>query len=241
MSFTVDKVHLALLDRLYFEEGEVAPQVDQKRPYGNKDILGDLREIYSKAMGYEVLTIENDGGTIVLQGDRVVARGDGSGSYGEDIDELLERYHSEMLTVLQILTSNRGIAEGEYRKTKEWGKDWEPVSSLSRAVAIAVASSLTETDQDYVDEILERELRPTDRILVVPDYKNTRIWSYAQRMNHPISEEYLSETTVDLALVIFDPLMERTSSANGAPVGLSIFAEEAALPVVRFDAGPNRR
>lgn len=191
-------------------------------------------------MGYEVLTIEDDGGTIVLQGDRVVARADGSGADGENIDRLLERYHSEMLTVLQILVSNRGIAEGEYRKTKEWGRDWEPVSSGSRAVAIAVASSLTETDQDYVDEILERELRSTDQILVVPGYKNTRILSYAQRMNRPVSED-LSETTVNLALVIFDPLMERTSSANDAPVGLSIFAEDADLPVASFDAGPNRR
>ena len=240
MSFTVDKVHLALLDRLHFEEGEIAPQVNQKRPYGNKDILGDLREIYGKAMGYEVLTLENDGGTIVLQGDRVVARGDGTEVYGENIDKLLERYHSEMLTVLQILASNRGIAEGEYRKTKEWGKDWKPVGSKPRAVAVAVASSLTETDQDYVDDILERELQPTDRILVVPGYKNTRIWNYAQRMDHPVSEGDLSETTVDLALVIFDPLMERTNEANDAPVGLSTFAEDAALPVASFDAGPNR-
>lgn len=240
MSFTVDKVHLALLDRIWFEDGERAPQVNQKNPYGDSDLLYDLRKIYGEAHGYEVLTLENDGGTIVLDGDRVVARSNGDGSSGEDIEKILWRYHSEMVTVLQILASNRGIAEGEYRKTKAWGKGWEPVSSEPRAVAVAVASSLTETDQDYVDDILERELQPTDRILVVPSYKNTRIWSYAQRMDHPVSEEDLSETTVDLALVIFDPLMERTSEANGAPVGLSSFAEDAALPVASFDAGPNR-
>lgn len=242
MSFTVDKVHLALLDRLHFEEGELAPQVNQKRPYGNRDVLGDLREIYGKALGYEVLTLEDDGGTIVLDGDRVVARGAGGGSYGEDIEKILWRYHSEMATVLQILAKNRGIAEGEYRKASEWGSDWKPVVSghSSRLVAVSVASSLTETDQDYVDAILERELQPTDRIIVLPGHENTRIWSYAQRANHSVSEEEFPETTADLALLIFDPLMERTNSANAAPLELGTLAEDADVPTVAADAGPNR-
>lgn len=83
--FEVTAFHLALLKRLDFQEGEGVPEVSAKRPYGDSDVISDLQKIYSETMGYEVLRLRDEG-TIVIQGDRVISRGDGSGSVEDDIE-----------------------------------------------------------------------------------------------------------------------------------------------------------
>lgn len=127
--FTVDEVHLALLDRLYIESLVPewgGPMADQKRPYGNSDIQDDIREIYSEVNGLELIKVE-DGGTILLDGDRVVARGYGEDLVSSTLEREFSRYHQEMATVLQILCNNRSIELGDYRKTSPYAGRWERI------------------------------------------------------------------------------------------------------------------
>lgn len=128
--FTVDKIHLALAKRLYISSSGNAygdaPSVDQKRPYGNSDVLGDLKEIYAATEGLEIVNIE-DGGTLVLSGDRVISRGDGTGDPLSDVESLLQRYHRDMTTVLQILLQNLSISEGVYERESPYGGHWARV------------------------------------------------------------------------------------------------------------------
>jgi len=119
--FEVKALHIELLKRLNFQEGEGVPEVSAKRPYGNSDVLGDLQEIYSATAGHEVLRLE-DGGTIVLQGDRVISRGDGTGRVEDDTEAMLWEYHRQMSTVLEILVDNLGIQEGTYSCVPFGGK-----------------------------------------------------------------------------------------------------------------------
>ena len=122
---TVTKVHLALLSRLILRSQEGVPAVDTKRPYGNSDVLGDLREIYGEVTDFEIVKIE-DGGTLVLDSDRVVSRSDGPAG-SENFEDTLWRYHSEMTTVLEILIDNLSIDESTYIRSSAWGRRWDRV------------------------------------------------------------------------------------------------------------------
>jgi len=119
--FEVTAFHLALLKRLHFQDGEVVPEVKAKRPYGDSDVISDLQEIYSETMGYEVLRLRDEG-TIVIQGDRVISRGDGTGPVSDDIEAQLWKTHRQMSTVLQIVAHNLGIQEGVYSSERYGGK-----------------------------------------------------------------------------------------------------------------------
>lgn len=238
-SLTIDKLHLAMLKRLNFTSYEKdLPSVDGKRPYGNKDVLDDLLSFYTAEMGYEIVKIDDGEGFLLLDGDQVVARGGQGGE--DDLAEYLLRHHSEMGSVLEILAQNLGIQEGTYEKIG-WpvATDWKlKEASEPRVVAVAVASSFTETDQDYVDSVLERQLQPTDRILVLPGEKNTRIWSYTQKANLAVIEEDFADITVDLAVLIFDQLMESDLFANAAPLELGNLAKDANVPARGFRGRP---
>jgi len=120
--FEVTELHIALLKRIKFQEGEGVPTVKPKRPYGNSDVLQDLRDIYAATMGYEVLRLRDEG-TIVLQDDQVIARGDGTGTADEDIEAMLWKTHRQMSTVLQILADNLSIEEGVY-SSYPYGGNW---------------------------------------------------------------------------------------------------------------------
>jgi len=124
---TVDKFHLALAKRLNISDGDLAPVVDQKRPYGNSDVLKDLQNIYSKVNGFEIIRIE-DGGTLVLSGDRVVGRGDNSGDPLKDAEKLLWSYHRDMATVLEILLDTFSLTEGVYKRSDPYRGKWELTS-----------------------------------------------------------------------------------------------------------------
>jgi len=119
--FEVTAFHLALLKRMHFQDGEVVPEVKAKRPYGDSDVISDLQEIYSETMGYEVLRLRDEG-TIVIQGDRVISRGDGTGPVSDDIEAQLWKTHRQMSTVLQIVAHNLGIQEGVYSSERYGGK-----------------------------------------------------------------------------------------------------------------------
>lgn len=100
LRFTITEDHLKLLPHLniHFDQWayEGAPGVDQKRPYGNSDVYGDI---------YEILN--------------------GAGSHydpetGEDLisEEMYDQYkklHEEMGIVLLICAQNNGVELGEYK------------------------------------------------------------------------------------------------------------------------------
>lgn len=129
-SIRVDKLHIAMLKRLRFGSEDGVPSVDPKRPYGNKDLLYDLVEIYNADLGCEIVKIE-DGGFLLLDGDRVVARGGQSEDDIFDEDETKEQdlalklyaHHREMATVLSILVQELSIQEGIYTKNDFWNPE----------------------------------------------------------------------------------------------------------------------
>lgn len=92
--------HLLLLRRLAIDI-DGGPFIDQKRPYGNSDVLGDIAEI------------------LHLPGR------DENGEYPEGQEALMECFHREMGTVLEIIFRTGRIEAGMYRK-KSWN-EWEEV------------------------------------------------------------------------------------------------------------------
>lgn len=55
--FQLTEVHINLLQELYIDEGQYGiPEIGQKRPFGNSDILGDVAEY----LGIEKVETEND-------------------------------------------------------------------------------------------------------------------------------------------------------------------------------------
>lgn len=129
LSFMVDKVHIALAKRFrvtWNDQGfSGAPAIDLKRPYGNGYVLGDISEIYSQASEYETLALDG-GGTIILQGDRVISRDTEERFPASD---MLMQYHRDMEIVVQILMHNveNGLSEGEYTKESDFTGKWEKV------------------------------------------------------------------------------------------------------------------
>ena len=107
--FTITEDHLKLLRSMYvgWDDCEFgAPAIDCKRPYGNSDVLGDIREILGLPINEE----------------------DDWRDEGEDADEL-RRLHKDMQTVLQILVrSTHGIYAGKYVKDTPYGVDWTYVN-----------------------------------------------------------------------------------------------------------------
>lgn len=97
--FTVTEDHVKLLARAnvrFQDEMEWgAPEIDPKRPYGNSDLFGDMREILGRP------------------------------SVGEDEpdrDELM-KLHRETATALQILLRTHRLEPGEYKSPKYY-RDW---------------------------------------------------------------------------------------------------------------------
>lgn len=92
MGFTVTAEHIALTQQLCFTEGESEqgtplPYIDEKRPFGNSDVIKDVAEIL------DWRPVEN------RDGDEVISR-----DQTRDIMRLLE----ELPTVLSIICQNPG-------------------------------------------------------------------------------------------------------------------------------------
>lgn len=112
--FLVHPHHIALLKRIYFEQGESAytkagvPCVNQKRPYGNSAIEWDIIEICDLVPACERDDMQEEG-------------------IPDELYTRVEEIQREMTTVLQILAANpeTGIQPGMYNCTKPWFLDWE--------------------------------------------------------------------------------------------------------------------
>ncbi len=78
---------------------EGAPEIDIKRPYGNRDVYGDIAEM----LEWELVE--------TADGDKVMTKEQG---------EQAKQLHKEMATALQIVLSNQSFETGEYVKTSEY-------------------------------------------------------------------------------------------------------------------------
>lgn len=109
MTFTITEDHLKLARRMHvgWQDCEFgAPEINPKRPYGNSDVIGDIRTILDR----EVHECENCGHVQESQDDR----------------EELARLHAEMQHVLQIAFVTGEFKAGVYRKTSEYdAMSWE--------------------------------------------------------------------------------------------------------------------
>ena len=102
--FTIKEQHIKLLNKMYINWQDCefgAPAVDCKRPYGDSMVYNDLAE----ALGYEQ---------------------DEDYDYNTQQEDLMNKLHAEMETVLQILVRNAtdGIKAGETYACGEYGSDW---------------------------------------------------------------------------------------------------------------------
>ncbi len=154
--------HLALLDRAYFrwEDGgeEEVPSMDSKRPYGNSDVLGDLREIYAKLMGYELKDLSEDWDTVTYyeKPSGELFRADGG-------DDLLWDQHRQMATVIRVLASNArsGIQPGSYSREDSYSRRWVRDEATEQdGAAKENPAEVEETPRGYAPEFAE--LKPTE-------------------------------------------------------------------------------
>jgi hypothetical protein len=105
--FTITEQHLKLSRQMYVSWNYCefgAPEIDPKRPYGNKDVIGDMIEI----LGLD-FTPDKE-----------------YGEYPEEIAERLTQIHEEMGTVLQIFLCTGQIRTGAYKKIDPYSdRSWE--------------------------------------------------------------------------------------------------------------------
>lgn len=107
-TFTVTEDHMKLLPHLWFEYQHDyefgAPGVDQKRPYGNSDVYGDIAE------HLELVGLEDSWGDVEFT------------NFQKDY---MDKVHKEMTTVLNIIVRNGGVKPGRY-KASPYSVDWTP-------------------------------------------------------------------------------------------------------------------
>ena len=111
MTFTITDDHLKLLRRAYigWDDCEFgAPAIDCKRPYGNRDVVGDI----AKILGWE--TFDTDDGAVLPKGssDKAV------------------RLHRELQTVLQIAVVTGEFKTGKYEKAEQYDcRSWKKIDA----------------------------------------------------------------------------------------------------------------
>lgn len=101
--FELKPEHLTLMKRMFVNWNsdmyEGAPEIDIKRPYGNKDVYGDIAEM----LGWKLM--ETSDGEMVMT---------------KEQGEQAKKFHEEMATALQIVLSNQSFETGEYIKTSDY-------------------------------------------------------------------------------------------------------------------------
>ena len=105
--FTLTHEHLKLLRRMYvgWQDCETgAPEIDQKRPYGNSSVAEDVAEI----LGMEPADSDN-GEPTLSQAQR----------------ERCATLHRETETALQIFLRCGTVAEATYRRGDAYSEDWK--------------------------------------------------------------------------------------------------------------------
>lgn len=129
--FEITPFHIALLERLEFrwDDGyDGSPAVSTKRPYGNSDVLADLREIYAKLNGFEYLDFDDDG-----RYEFSFKGADGTLIDAEDFDEEIWGAHRQMELVLLILARNAdaGVQPGIYERSDRFLTDWKRIDPFA--------------------------------------------------------------------------------------------------------------
>lgn len=104
VKFTMTEQHLTLLRKMHVENGPDAPEIDQKRPYGNSDIERDVCEL------------------LHLPYDR-----ESDNPMTKEVESTVKRLHRETATALQIVLRTGKFEPGTYRADWEGGK-WVRVS-----------------------------------------------------------------------------------------------------------------
>lgn len=105
-TFEVTEYHVALLRQAWvsWDDAEFgAPCIDPKRPYGNSDVLGDIRKILSK-----------EGGACPHCGESL--------DEAKDADEL-RHLHAQTQVALQIFLATGTMEPGVYEAT-DYDIDW---------------------------------------------------------------------------------------------------------------------
>lgn len=102
--FTITKNHLKLLKSMHIEWSDGpyggSPCVNEKRPYGNSDVLGDVADI-------------------------IGIKHDGDGCFEEEIFDFLRTLHKETATALQICLCTGNFKTGVYVKVNQFErKSW---------------------------------------------------------------------------------------------------------------------
>jgi len=100
--FRIDRRHLALFKRMYVgwngaEFG--APSIEPKRPYGNGDVIGDMRDILNLA------AVRNE-----------------DGEFSESFNEAMTRLHESMKTALQICLALQKFETGLFKITEKYNR-----------------------------------------------------------------------------------------------------------------------
>ena len=113
--FTITEDHLKLLRRVYvawdFGEGDGAPAINSKKPYGNSYVERDIAEILD-----------------VPDEDWIYE--DGHKAYvTPEAGERFTRLHAETMIALQIVLATGEFRPGHYRRATPWGIDWQPDES----------------------------------------------------------------------------------------------------------------
>ena len=105
--FTITSNHILLLKRMYISWDDCefgAPCVNPKRPYGNSDVLVDIAE------------------TIGVKFDN-----EADDPFSQEDEDLMNKIHKEMKTVLQIGVRLGYFKEGVY-EAEQYAENWRAVS-----------------------------------------------------------------------------------------------------------------
>lgn len=103
--FKIDDRHLTLFKRMNVDWWGVefgAPAIDPKRPYGNGDVIKDMRDILH-------LSVEEDE----------------DGLFPPEFDRAMADLHAEMKTALQVCLSTQSFETGLYEQAREYdSRSW---------------------------------------------------------------------------------------------------------------------
>lgn len=113
-TFTITENHLKLVQQLYFSDGSdysCAPEVNQKRPFGNSDWEWDAFEILHPEQATKLRALWNEG----LADDQY-----------DKLCVAANKYMSDLVTVLQICTKTLAFEAGTYQ-CEQYTTNWVKV------------------------------------------------------------------------------------------------------------------
>lgn len=105
--FVLTEKHVKLAQRLEFEwdPDDRMPAIDPKHPYGNSDWFRDIAEI--------------------TEDPRIGTLPDTWGEYSHEEEQVILRYHQEMVLVLQIMVQTCRLEVGTYTRKDIYDSPWQ--------------------------------------------------------------------------------------------------------------------